>query len=47
MKLARVNGQVLQISPEYEDCRKLAEEKAVPIQRVMQEAMHAWRQGQK
>jgi pyridinium-3,5-bisthiocarboxylic acid mononucleotide nickel chelatase len=47
MKIARVNGQVLQISPEYEDCRKLAEEKAVPLQRVMQEAMHAWRQGQK
>ena len=47
MKLARVNGQVVQISPEYEDCRKLAEEKAVPLQRVMQEAMHAWRQGQK
>jgi len=45
MKLARVNGQVLQISPEYEDCRKLAEEKAVPLQRVMQEAMHAWREG--
>jgi pyridinium-3,5-bisthiocarboxylic acid mononucleotide nickel chelatase len=47
MKIARVNGQVLQISPEYEDCRKLAEEKAVPLQRVMQEAIHAWRQGQK
>jgi len=47
MKLARVNGQVLQASPEYEDCRKLAEEKAVPLQRVMQEAMQAWRQGQK
>ncbi|HKI10957.1 MAG TPA: nickel pincer cofactor biosynthesis protein LarC [Candidatus Acidoferrum sp.] len=47
MKLARVNGQVVQISPEYEDCRKLAEEKAVPLQRVMQEAMHAWRQGKK
>jgi len=47
MKLARVNGRVVQISPEYEDCRKLAEEKVVPLQRVMQEAMHAWRQGQK
>src|SRR5271157_82593 len=47
MKLARVNGRVVQVSPEYEDCRKLAEEKAVPLQRVMQEAMHAWRRGQK
>jgi len=45
MKIARVNGQVVQVSPEYEDCRKLAEEKAVPLQRVMQEAMHVWRQG--
>jgi len=47
MKLARLNGQVVQVSPEYEDCRKLAEQKAVPLQRVMQEAMQAWRQGQK
>src|SRR5208337_2804086 len=47
MKVARIHGQVVQVSPEYEDCRKLAEEKAVPLQRVMQEAMHAWRQAQK
>jgi len=47
MKVARVNGQVVQASPEYEDCRKLAEEKAVPLQRVIQEALYAWRQGQK
>ena len=47
MKIARVNGQVIQVSPEYEDCRKLAGEKAVPLRRVMQEAMHAWRQKQK
>ncbi|HKM79906.1 MAG TPA: nickel pincer cofactor biosynthesis protein LarC [Candidatus Acidoferrum sp.] len=46
MKVARVSGQVVQVSPEYEDCRKLAEEKVVPLQRVMQEAMHAWRQGE-
>jgi hypothetical protein len=47
MKVARINGQAVQISPEYEDCRKLAEEKAVPLQRVMQEALHVWRQGHK
>jgi hypothetical protein len=45
MKVARASGQVLQASPEYEDCRKLAEERAVPLQRVMQEALHAWRKG--
>jgi len=47
MKVARVKGQVVQISPEYEDCRKLAEDKAVPLQKVMQEAMHAWREEKK
>jgi uncharacterized protein (TIGR00299 family) protein len=47
MKLARVNGQIVQTSPEYEDCRKLAEEKAVPLQRIMQEAMQVWREGKK
>jgi len=47
MKLARVNGQVVQISPEYEDCRKLAEAKSVPLQSVMQEAMHSWRESHK
>lgn len=47
MKLARVNGKVVQISPEYEDCRKLAEAKSVPLQSVMQEAMHSWRESHK
>ncbi len=47
MKLARVNGRVVQISPEYEDCRKLAEAKSVPLQHVMQEALHSWRESQK
>jgi uncharacterized protein (TIGR00299 family) protein len=47
MKLARVNGKVVQISPEYEDCRKLAEAKSVPLQSVMQEAMQSWREAQK
>jgi len=39
MKIARVNGKVLQVSPEYEDCRKLAEEKKVALREVMDEAM--------
>ena len=39
MKIARVNGKVLQVSPEYEDCRKLAEEKKVALREVMEEAM--------
>jgi len=47
MKVARVNGKVVQISPEYEDCRKLAEAKSVPLQTVMQEAMQSWREAHK
>ncbi len=43
MKVARVNGQVLQASPEYEDCRKLALEKAAPLRKVMEETMRRWR----
>ena len=39
MKIARVNDKVLQVSPEYEDCRKLAEEKKVALREVMDEAM--------
>jgi hypothetical protein len=47
MKLARINGKVVQISPEYEDCRKLAEAKSVPLQSVMQEALQSWREAHK
>jgi uncharacterized protein (TIGR00299 family) protein len=39
LKVARVKGKILQVSPEYEDCRKLAEEKKVALREVMEEAM--------
>jgi uncharacterized protein (TIGR00299 family) protein len=42
MKVARVNGVVRQASPEFEDCRKLAEEKKVPLQDVLDAALRAW-----
>ena len=42
MKVARVNGTVRQVSPEFEDCRKLAEEKKVPLQEVLDAALRAW-----
>src|SRR5664279_3036189 len=38
MKVARVNGTVRQASPEFEDCRKLAEEEKVPLQEVLDAA---------
>src|SRR6201998_1420007 len=36
LKVARVNGKVLQVSPEYEDCRKLAEEKKGALREGME-----------
>jgi len=44
VKLSRVNGRVLHATPEYEDCRKLAEEKNVPLQRVINEALRNYEQ---
>jgi hypothetical protein len=42
VKVARVNGRIQHAAPEFDDCRKLAEEKHVPLHRVMDEAMRAW-----
>ena len=39
VKVARTGGRVLRASPEFEDCRKLAEEKNVPLLAVMEQAM--------
>jgi len=44
IKVARVNGRVRQASPEFDDCRKLAEEKNVPLVEVMEEALRKWRE---
>ena len=40
MKIARRNGTVLNAAPEYEDCRKLAAERGVPLKEVLALAMH-------
>jgi uncharacterized protein (TIGR00299 family) protein len=47
MKVSRVNGRILQVTPEYEDCRKLAVEKDVPLQRVISEALRRYEAGGK
>ena len=39
VKVARANGRVQQVSPEFDDCRRLAEEKNVPLHEVMQAAL--------
>ncbi|MGH9432011.1 MAG: nickel pincer cofactor biosynthesis protein LarC [Terriglobia bacterium] len=42
VKIARSNGRVMNAAPEYEDCRKLAEEKSIPLKQVMAEALAAY-----
>jgi len=42
VKLSRVNGRILHVSPEFEDCRRLAEQHNVPLQRIIQEALRRY-----
>jgi uncharacterized protein (DUF111 family) len=42
MKVASVNGHIRQATPEFEDCRKLAVEKNVPLQTVISEAVKTY-----
>jgi uncharacterized protein (TIGR00299 family) protein len=46
IKLSRVNGRILHVSPEFDDCRKLAVEKNVPLQQVISEALRRYQGGQ-
>jgi pyridinium-3,5-bisthiocarboxylic acid mononucleotide nickel chelatase len=39
VKVSRSDGRVQHASPEFEDCRKLAEDGNVPLQEVMEQAM--------
>lgn len=42
VKVSSAAGEVFQIQPEYEDCRRLARTKDVPLKVVQQEALAAW-----
>ncbi|HKN74309.1 MAG TPA: nickel pincer cofactor biosynthesis protein LarC [Candidatus Acidoferrum sp.] len=42
IKVSRVNGRILHVAPEFEDCKKLAAEKDVPLQRVIASAMRSY-----
>jgi uncharacterized protein (DUF111 family) len=44
IKLGGLNGSasVINFAPEYEDCRRIAEERQVPLKSVMQEAMKVY-----
>ena len=47
VKISRVNGRILHVAPEFDDCRKLAAEKNVPLQRVISEALRAYEMADK
>lgn len=38
VKLALLDGKVLRAQPEFEDCKKLAEELGVPVREILEEA---------
>lgn len=44
MKVANLNGSVANYAPEYEDCRRIADEHKVPLKQVMQEATQSYLQ---
>jgi uncharacterized protein (TIGR00299 family) protein len=42
MKVARLEGEIVNAAPEFEDCRRLADEKSAPLKDVMQAAQTAY-----
>ena len=42
MKVANLNGTVANFAPEYEDCRRIAEQQRLPLKHVMQEVMRLY-----
>ena len=43
VKVSRLDGQVLNAAPEYDDCRRIAAEKGLPLKQVLAEAMFQFR----
>ena len=46
IKLGFLNGHEVNAAPEFEDCRQVAETHAVPVKRVIEAALQAYRQGE-
>ncbi|HYN15222.1 MAG TPA: nickel pincer cofactor biosynthesis protein LarC [Terriglobales bacterium] len=44
MKVANLNGSIANYAPEYEDCRRIADQHKIPLKQVMQEATRTYLQ---
>jgi uncharacterized protein (DUF111 family) len=42
MKIAQLNGSISNYAPEYEDCRRIAEQHGVPLKAVINEAIRLY-----
>jgi uncharacterized protein (TIGR00299 family) protein len=42
MKLSRMNGSILNATPEYDDCQRIAAEKGIPLKEVLAAATYAF-----
>jgi pyridinium-3,5-bisthiocarboxylic acid mononucleotide nickel chelatase len=40
VKISRRGDEVLTVTPEYEDCKKIAEEKQVPLKQIQEEVIN-------
>ncbi len=42
IKIGSLDGEVVNYAPEYEDCRRIAEQRSIPLKQVMQAALSAY-----
>ena len=42
VKLGELHGEVVHVAPEYEDCRRIAREKKLPLREVVRAALARW-----
>ncbi len=40
IKISRMNGSMLNATPEYEDCRRIAAQKGIPLKQVLEAATY-------
>jgi uncharacterized protein (DUF111 family) len=47
MKISLLNGEPVNFTPEFEDCRRLASEKNIALKEIQAAAVHAYLQNKK